>query len=55
MTGLDLTETDHGFTYTPCDWCKEGKAVVVYKTWILLCNDCYTKQVDEDVYEQEQD
>lgn len=52
MTGLDLEETDHGFTYTPCDWCKEGKAVAVYRTWVLLCDKCYRDVMDDDIYEQ---
>jgi hypothetical protein len=46
-----IEETEQGFVFTPCDWCKKNHAVVVYKSWILLCNKCYLRQNDEDVYE----
>lgn len=46
-------ETDTGYTWVPCDWCKKNRAIVVYKSWILLCESCYRGWIDEDIYESE--
>jgi hypothetical protein len=46
-------ETDTGYTWVPCDWCKKNRAVTVYKSWTLLCEPCYRGWTDEDIYESE--
>jgi len=36
-----INETEQGYTFVPCDWCKKNHARVVYKSWTLLCHACY--------------
>lgn len=44
-----MTETDTGFTYPLCDWCKVGKAIVVYKGWAVVCKQCAKiREIEDD-------
>lgn len=50
-----IDETDQGYTFVACNWCKKAKAVSVYKGWTLLCKRCYRDLTDDDIYERNED
>jgi hypothetical protein len=43
------SEVDEGFVFTPCDWCKNNPAVVVYKGWSVICKQCARiREIEDD-------